>query len=102
ARLAILHRDQMDQPKNPPGKRKVAAIVAGGIERLELQADRRRVVWPPKGLAYNGIKPGAWRQEGALDETGELPEDCPVIPLGYEGENYYFVDTAGQVFSTGD
>jgi hypothetical protein len=24
------------------------------------------------------------------------------VPLGYEGENYYFVDTAGQVFSTGD
>lgn len=91
-----------DQPKQPAGKRKVAAIVAGAIENLELQAERKKVVWPPKGMAYEGIKPGAWGSEGFIDDTGHLPAHCPVTPLGYEGENHYFVDTAGQVFATGD
>jgi hypothetical protein len=88
--------------QQPPGKRKVAAIVAGKIEQLELQAERKRVVWPPRGMPYESIKPGAWRSEGFVDDTEQLPEDCPVKPLGYDGENHYFVDTAGQVFSTGD
>jgi hypothetical protein len=90
------------RPSQPPGQRKVAAIVAGGIEDLELQADRRKVVWPTKGDAFEGIKPGAWRGQGFIDDTEQLPDKCPVVPLGYDGENFYFVDTAGQVFCTGD
>lgn len=46
--------------------------------------------------------PGTWAEAGYVDSTGFLPENCPVKPLGYDGENYYFVDTSGQVFNTGD
>lgn len=88
--------------KVAPGKRKVSAVIGAKVQQLELQAARKRVVWPPKGQKHDGIAPGAWRGEGAIDETGHLPEDCPVKPLGYEGENYYFIDTSGQVFNTGD
>lgn len=89
-------------PSRPPGQRKIAAIVAAKIEDLEQQAERKKIVWPAKGMAYEGIKPGEWRDEGFLDDTEKLPDHCPVTPLGYDGENHYFVDTAGQVFSTGD
>ncbi len=93
-----------DPTPQPPGKRKVAAIVQGAIEDLERQADRKRIVWPPRGMPYEGIPPGRWKgkEHYFVDETEQLPDDCPVTPLGYDGENYYFVDTAGQVFSTGD
>lgn len=90
-----------DPTKEPPGKRKVAAIVSGAIEDLERQADRKRIVWPPRGMKYEGINPGGWRAESFLDDTEQLPDHCPVTPLGYDGETHYFVDTAGQVFSTG-
>lgn len=82
------------------GKRKVSAVIGGAVDRLELAAEKKRLVWPPRGAAYNGIKPGGWQAEAFTDETGHLPEDCPVKPLGYEGEVFYFIDTMGQVFST--
>lgn len=82
------------------GKRKVQAVVGGAVDTLELAAERKRIVWPTKGGHHDGIRPGGWRAEGAVDETGYLPEDCPVKPLGYEGETFYFIDTMGQVFST--
>lgn len=88
-----------DQPS--PGKKRVAAVTGAAIDKLELAERRGRHVWPQKGGAYDGVAPGNWKSAGALDETGELPADCPVTPLGYEGENFYFVDTMGQVFSTG-
>jgi hypothetical protein len=81
------------------GKRKVQAVVGGAVDRLEA-AERRQILWPTMGNAYDGIRPGAWRQAEALDETGHLPEDCPVKPLGYDGETFFFIDTMGQVFST--
>lgn len=91
----------MSDPTTTIGQRRVAAVTSSGVERLEREERRRRVAFPQKGGSYNGVPPAAWRTEGPFDETGELPEDCPVKPLGYEGENFYFVDTMGQVFSTG-
>lgn len=87
-------------PEGSSGKRKVQAVVGSAVDTLELAAERRRIVWPPKGQHHDGIRPGGWREKGATDETGHLPEDCPVKPLGYEGETFYFIDTMGQVFST--
>lgn len=52
-------------------------------------------------MPYEGVPPGQWREQGPLDDTGTLPADCPVRPLGYDGEQFYFVDTRGQVFNTG-
>lgn len=87
-------------PDGSSGKKKVQAVVGRAVDTLELAAERKRIVWPPKGQHHDGIRPGGWRSEGAVDETGYLPEDCPVKPLGYEGETFYFIDTMGQVFST--
>ena len=80
------------------GRRRLGSLIGGEIDKLEL-AEKKQIKWPAKGDSYDGMKPGAWRFE-ATDETGHLPQDCPVRPLGYEGETFYFIDTMGQVFST--
>jgi hypothetical protein len=53
-------------------------------------------------MPLDGVDPGAWKEQGDVDDTGCLPEDVPVRPLGYNGEDYYFEDTKGQIFCTGD
>lgn len=88
--------------KKSAARKKVSAVIGGGRQKLETALRRQRIRWPNKGMPYNSIMPGAWREDGALDDTGYLPEDCPVRPLGYSGEDYYFVDTSGQVFNSGD
>lgn len=80
------------------GRRRLGSLIGSEIDKLEL-AEKKQIKWPAKGDSYDGMKPGAWRFE-ATDETGHLPQDCPVKPLGYEGETFYFIDTMGQVFST--
>lgn len=47
---------------------------------------------PLPGHARCGVECGEW--EG--DEFG-LPPDCPVIPLGVDGDTYWFLDTLGQL-----
>ena len=87
------------------GRKKVSAVIGASVARLEHRLDRqaRRAdpVWPARGMPLDGVPPGAWKTDGPIDETGHLPASCPVRPLGYEGENYSFVDTSGQVFNTG-
>lgn len=82
----------------PKGKRRVAAVTGGARQRLEVQAARQSA---PRDGARGGIEPGKWREAGNVDATGCLPADTPVRPLGYDGENFFFVDTRGQVFNTG-
>lgn len=84
------------------GKKKVAAVTSAGRARLEIAGNRSAIRWPGKGLPFNDIMPGDWKEQGFTEDTGCLPEGCPIRPLGYEGENYYFVDSKGQVFNTGD
>ncbi|WP_035898392.1 hypothetical protein, partial [Labrenzia sp. DG1229] len=85
------------------GKRRVAAVTGAARARMEIDANRSHtIVWPELGTPLQGVEPGTWLEQGEVDETGCLPEDCPVQPLGYDGELYYFVDTKGQVFCTGD
>jgi hypothetical protein len=88
------------QRPGAPGRARVAGVIGSAIDRLEVQAERERIPWPVKGGSYDGMAPGGWRAEAFTDETGNIPEDCPVQPLGYEGETFYFIDTMGQVFST--
>ncbi|MBZ9856747.1 hypothetical protein LB566_23425 [Mesorhizobium sp. CA13] len=88
--------------KKSAGKKKVSAVIGASIGRIEHALKRQTIRWPLKGMPYEGITPGAWRDEGELDTTGYLPADCPVRPLGYSGEDYYFIDTSGQVFNSGD
>lgn len=83
-------------------KTKVAAVIGEGVKKLEIAGRRERVRWPAPGQPFQGIMPGDWREQGFTDDTGHLPMNCPIRPLGYEGENYYFEDTSGQIFNTGD
>lgn len=85
----------------PKGQRKVSAVISTPEQKARIAAQRHRAPWPAPGKPLNGVAPGAWREQGETDETGELPEDCPVRPLGYDGEQFFFVDTSGQIFNTG-
>ncbi|MBG6143599.1 hypothetical protein IWQ51_001722 [Labrenzia sp. EL_142] len=85
------------------GKRRVAAVTGAARARVEIAMHRSHATgWPELGMPFQGVLPGEWREKGEVDDTGCLPEGCPVQPLGYDGELYYFVDTKGQVFCTGD
>jgi len=86
---------------SPIGRRAaLEGTIAGALADLELEAQGPKEDWPKKGGLYQGIGPGGWRED-FTDDTGYIPDDCPVKPLGYEGETFYFIDTMGQVFSTG-
>lgn len=53
----------------------------------------RTALDPEPGEANaQGVGPGAW-----LPNKLGLPDDCPVTPLGHNGDTYYFLDTAGQL-----
>lgn len=84
------------------GTQKLAGLIAQGHNRVRLAEKRRAAPYPSPGQALEGIAPGEWREHGQLDATGYLPANCPVRPLGYDGENFFFEDTMGQVFNTGD
>lgn len=92
----------MTDEKNDGGRAKVGGLTAGAMNRAKLAEKRRQAPYPSPGMAHDGVSPGTWYEAGYCDETGLLPKNCPVRPLGYDGENYYFVDTSGQVFNTGD
>lgn len=96
--------DAVEEPRagEPRGQRKVAGAIGGAVQRLNRQIKAKRILWPLKGQAYNGVMPGEWLDQGMVDDTGCLPEECPVRPLGYDGENFYFEDTSGQVFNSQD
>ncbi len=46
----------------------------------------------PMEIGKEKVKPGAWMP----DELG-LPANCPVIPLGVDNDEYFFLDTIGQL-----
>lgn len=87
--------------ENDAGKRKARGIILGAHNKLQRKIDERQTVYPPRGGELDGLAPGKWLPEGVFDDTGHLPYNCPVRPLGYDGEDYYFEDTMGQVFNTG-
>lgn len=83
------------------GTRKVAGLIRGAHQRVQREVAKRQTVYPPRGGDLDGVGPGKWQADGLFEDTGFLPWNCPVRPLGYDGEDYYFVDTMGQVFNTG-
>ena len=92
------------RPETETGQRRIRAITQAGRKRAEVKAKTAAPAWPQKGSPYKGVLPGQWKTDpqAEKDDTGHLPADCPVRPLGYDGENYYLIDTLGQVFNTGD
>ncbi|MBL4820397.1 MAG: hypothetical protein JKY98_05320, partial [Gammaproteobacteria bacterium] len=83
-------------------KRSVSAVIGMAEQKAKLAVERGARDFPRLGQAWGGVDPGDWRGAGDLDETGCLPSNCPVRPLGYENENYFFEDTSGQIFNSGD
>ncbi|MBT56218.1 MAG: hypothetical protein CMF72_22805 [Mameliella sp.] len=83
------------------GGGRVAALSSLAEQKMAVDAARRDQLWPKPGGKVEGVGPGAWREDYALDDTGCLPDNCPVRPLGFDGEQYYLVDTSGQIFNTG-
>ena len=82
----------------------MAAVIGEARAKLEVEAGRKGKGGERTATARQareGLAPGEWRQKGSKDETGHLPANCPIRPLGYDGENFFFVDTRGQVFNTG-
>lgn len=43
------------------------------------------------------VEPGAWRGLGLADPVTSLPPNCPITPLGVEGETCYVLNTLGYV-----
>ena len=79
------------------------AIVGQGVAEATRLADlarlRKPVDDPPVGSSRQGIEPGKW---GLQDEQGdpmpdEMPDGCPVIPLGHKTGDLFCLDAAGQV-----
>lgn len=91
-----------DDKGSEAGRRRVSAVTSSAEQKVQRQIHAQETQWPPKGGQHNGVRAGGWRNGETLDDTNCLPSDCPVKPLGYEGEAYFFVDTSGQVFNTGD
>lgn len=90
------------QQENEAGIRKTGGLIGGAVNRVKLAEKRNNAVYPERGKDLDKIKPGGWVEDGFVDATGYLPYNCPVRPLGYDGEHFYFVDTMGQVFNSGD
>lgn len=90
------------QQENEAGIRKTGGLIGGAVNRVKLAEKRQAEKYPERGKPLDGIKPGEWIDDGFTDATGYLPYNCPVRPLGYDGEHFYFVDTMGQVFNSGD
>lgn len=70
-------------------------MVTEGLAQLRVQELRRGPADPLPGVARDGVDPGQWMP----DELG-LPPDCPVRPLGMDGDLVYFIDANGQLQST--
>jgi hypothetical protein len=75
----------------------VAATVEGALRLISAEGQCANIPDPMRGLARDGVPPGAWE----ADELG-LPPDCPVRPLGYNGDIIYLVDVLGQLVAVKD
>lgn len=88
--------------ENNDGKRPIRGLIGGAISKVKHQLKTKDAAYPERGKPLDSVMPGKWLEDGLFDDTGHLPWNCPIRPLGYDGEHYYFVDTMGQVFNTGD
>jgi hypothetical protein len=77
--------------ENNAGSRAIQGLIADAQEDDNFYASMGRND-PPAGHEWDGKAPGQWQPnfEG-------LPPDCPVLPLGVDGDTYFFLDTLGQL-----
>ncbi|MGL4397628.1 MAG: hypothetical protein ACRCS9_13895 [Hyphomicrobium sp.] len=84
---------------NKPNLKAVQDAISGA-ERFELpqaapaapQHDTTALDPEPGDESAQGVSPGKWTP----NRLG-LPDDCPVVPLGVDGDTFYFLDTIGQL-----
>lgn len=93
-----------DEAEGQPNLRAVADAIDGAevVRDEDLVAPRKRgdelpastvPLDPDPGEANAfGTHPGAW-----LPNRLGLPDDCPVTPLGVDGQKFWFLDTIGQL-----
>lgn len=67
-------RAAMSRPRKPDNKAKLANIDPCGV--------------------YDGMEAGTWMP----DELG-LPPDCPVVPLGFDDDTFYFMSARGTLMA---
>jgi hypothetical protein len=53
--------------------------------------------WNP---VFDGVEAGDWRVERAREDG--LPEGCPVVPLGWDGDGFWFLSGRGHLFALGE
>ncbi len=73
------------------------ANVSRMIEEAEPVAGGARIIDHAPGHQKYGHRPGEWRAAGFMDKATGLPVDCPVTALGYDDDQFWFIDTVGQV-----
>lgn len=71
------------------GIKNVRAVFGDAMARLS----RSEPLDPPSDQERDGMAPGGWPGY----PVSKLPPNCPVIPLGKDGDRTYFVDTLGQL-----
>ena len=90
-------------PREPSGKAsgKPAVVVSIADAARDLKRLARRSADPPaqdgRGEGKDGkpVKPGKWTPN-AFGLPSEKGCECPVQPLGFEGECYHLIDSSGQ------
>lgn len=77
------------------------------IDETELQSLREQAALDPipgcpltlldqRGLPTGELlEPGDWADH--VDRRTGLPPNCPILPLGFDGQTFYFLNTVGQV-----
>lgn len=74
------------------GRRSVRAAIMPAAQELKARLEAQAIPDPLPGLQRDGVDPGKW-EPGSLG----LPPDCPVEPLGMDGDVLFLVDALGQL-----
>lgn len=76
-------------------KGKVAVVVSMADASRDLARQKRRRADPAPGEARAGVSPGKWNAN-SLGLPADKGCECPIIPLGVEGETMHLIDSSGQ------
>ncbi len=104
--------DPLD-PADPPERRPLGMVgkqlpefeddaVAKASLRAQGAADPprgapMRIPIPGEPGEFHVIEPGRWRETGHADRLTGLPVNCPIIPLGKRGDQFFFLNTLGEI-----
>ncbi len=104
-------------PDDPGGRDPVSRVirdlpdfeddaVATATLRAQAMADPPRgapaqIPVPGQRGEYLTVEPGEWIAAGASDLRTGLPLNCPIAALGKQGDQFYFLNTLGEVHQMG-